>query len=342
MLLKKILFNRKKFRYAGLITRIYKAVTLSYDGEALFYKPDKFSKKKVYIVSGGEKNPDKVFYVIQRSPGFGLFSNVFFVLNHIRIAKQFNFIPIVDMQNYTTLYNEKKKIFNTYNAWEYYFDQISNYTLDEVYKSQNIILTNSTYYNNLGFETEISQSKELLEIFNNNIFIKKNKLKLIKILKRRLFKNQKILGVHFRSSFYKGSLPFTKEKIIQKIKEVNSKNEYDKIFIMTEDSKNLEHIINEFKDKVIYLKNTFRSNYSEDIWNSKLPNIRYKFGRDTLVQTALLSFCDAYIDIKTNPTQAVIAFNFNPLQKRFIENSKYKSNMSISDFFIYFIRLFKQ
>jgi hypothetical protein len=110
----------------------------------------------------------------------------------------------------------------------------------------------------LDFETDISKSFELLELFKSNILIKKNKFKLIKYLKRKLFKNQKILGVHFRGSHYKGCAPFTKEKIIQKIKEVNSKNDYDKIFIVTEDSNNLKHILNEFKDKVIYLKNTFR------------------------------------------------------------------------------------
>ena len=341
MFLNKIFYNKKN-RYRGFFTRLYKTITLTYDGEPLFNNPEKFSKKKLFIVNGGKLNPDKVFYVIKRSPGYGLFSNVLFVLNHIRIAKKFNFTPIVDMQNYTTLYNEKKKIFNTYNAWEYYFDQISNYTLDEVYESQNIIQTSSNYFKDIDFETEISKSKELLEIFRSNIFIKRNKLKLIKILKFKLFKNQKILGVHFRSSFYKGCATFTKEKIMQKINEVNSKNEYEKIFVVTEDPKNLKYLINKFKDKVIYLRGTPRPKYYDDYWKLKLPNIRYKLGRDTLVQTALLSYCDAYIDVPTNPSQAVIGFNFNPLQKRFIENFKHKSKLSTSDFFMYFIRLFKQ
>ena len=330
----------KKNRYKGLITKIYKIITLSNEPEPLFYRSDHFQKKNVFIITGGTKNPDKVFYVIQRSPGHGLFSNVLFVVNHIKIAKKFNFIPIVDMQNFTTWYNQKQKICNTYNAWEYYFDQLSNYTLKEVYDSQNIILTNSRYYTNSDFETDISKSLELSEIFKKNILIKKNKFKLIKFLKRKLFKNHKILGVHFRNSYYKGCAPFSKERIIQKINEVNSKNKYDKIFLMTEDVTNLEFILNEFKDKVIYLRNTHRSkNYD---YEGKLPNMRYKFGRDTLIQTALLSFCDAYIDIKTHPAQAVMAFNFNPTQKRFIENLKFNSKLSVKDFYIYFIRLFKQ
>ena len=32
----------------------------------------------------GEKNSSKIFYCINRSPGAGLFSNLTFVLNHLR------------------------------------------------------------------------------------------------------------------------------------------------------------------------------------------------------------------------------------------------------------------
>ena len=41
-----------------------------------------------YINNFGECNKDKIFYVIKRSPGTGLFSNVTFVLNHLINAKK--------------------------------------------------------------------------------------------------------------------------------------------------------------------------------------------------------------------------------------------------------------
>ena len=68
-------------------------------------------------------NPKKFFYVIRRSPGAGLFSNFIYVLNHLVISEQNGFIPIIDMENFTTIYNEKEKIDNTFNAWEYYFEK---------------------------------------------------------------------------------------------------------------------------------------------------------------------------------------------------------------------------
>lgn len=107
---------------------------------------DNIQKRKILDVIGGELNPDKVFYIIRRYPGTGLFSNLAYVINHIQIANRMGFVPIVDMKNYPTVYNEKKKIFGTYNSWEYYFEKLNNFDLDEVYKSKNIIMTDNKFY----------------------------------------------------------------------------------------------------------------------------------------------------------------------------------------------------
>ena len=115
----------------------------------------KLKKRKILDIFGGELNPDKVFYVIKRYPGTGLFSNLAYVINHIQIANRMGFIPIVDMHNFPTVYNEKKKIFGTHNAWEYYFEQLSNFTLEEVYKSKNIIMTDNKFYRDEEFKNKM-------------------------------------------------------------------------------------------------------------------------------------------------------------------------------------------
>ena len=51
------------------------------------------------------------------------------------------------MQNFFTIYNENNKINKTFNAWEYYFHQVSSYSIDEIYKSKKVIITNNTFYN---------------------------------------------------------------------------------------------------------------------------------------------------------------------------------------------------
>lgn len=62
------------------------------------------------VCSFGEKNKNKLFYVIKRFHGGGLFSNLLFVLNHLIHANKLGAVPIVDMENFTNLYSEKKKL----------------------------------------------------------------------------------------------------------------------------------------------------------------------------------------------------------------------------------------
>jgi hypothetical protein len=304
-----------------------------------FYQPilDKkvnFPKKKFFLINKGNLYPDKIFYVIQRYPGFGLFSNLAFVLNHIKIAKSLGFIPIVDMQNFPTIYNEKYKLFNTSNSWEYYFEQLSKFSLEEVYKSKNVILTDNRFYSkDLGFFSNITDSKDLVSILNNDIKLKKNKLNLIKSMKNRLFEDKKILGVHFRGTTYKTAgvvYAITKNQMINKINEILSKENYDKIFLVTEDVGNFDSIVNYFKDKVVFLNTSKRGKTDLEVWdNYSRSRHRYKLGRDILVETYLLSFCDGFIDIETNPRAIAHGLNLNPNQKRYTIDNGYNKSWPI-------------
>ena len=115
-----------------------------------------------------------------------MFSNVSFIVNHLKICDQYNFIPIVDMENFTTIYNEKEKIDNTYNAWEYYFEKLNKYSLKEVYKSQNVILTNEFYQDNMLHDIYKKDFfKYLRKIKLKNNFIKKLTLFLKKNSKKK-------------------------------------------------------------------------------------------------------------------------------------------------------------
>ena len=64
------------------------------------------------------------------------------------ITSLFGAIPVVDMENFTNPYNEKDQINNTLNSWEYYFNQTSDYSLKDIYKSKNVIDGKVLYSNN--------------------------------------------------------------------------------------------------------------------------------------------------------------------------------------------------
>ena len=74
-----------------------------------FDKINRKSKYKIANFSFGNKNKNKKFYVIKRTPGGGFFSNLLYVIVNLKIAEKNKYIPIIDMCNFPTNYNQKKK-----------------------------------------------------------------------------------------------------------------------------------------------------------------------------------------------------------------------------------------
>lgn len=287
--------------------------------------------------SFGDLNKDKIFYVIKRSPGTGLFSNVTFVLNHLKICQKNNFIPIVDMENFKTIYNENKKIKKTYNAWEYYFEKLNKFSLEEVYNSKNVLITSDKFFH--FFTYNIDLDDQMIKILQR-------KIKINKILNKsyerisNIFKNKKILGIHFRGTSYKRSpghpFPATKRQMLKITKKIIKEEKIDKIFLVTEEKNYLEFFQKNFGDKLIYIKCCYRSNKNDAFNIYPRDRHRYKLGREALLETLLLSKCDYFIYLCSNVSSAAISFNLNKDQKRIeIKNGINSKNILISQFLWY-------
>ena len=93
-----------------------------------------------------KNSKNQIFYIIRRTPGAGLFSNFIFVLNHLKIADSCGFLPIVDMENFLTIYNELNSVKSSKNAWDYYFNSKKKYDLKKIYKSGNFIITSNKFF----------------------------------------------------------------------------------------------------------------------------------------------------------------------------------------------------
>ena len=128
---------------------------------------------------------------------------------------------------------------------------------------------------------------------------------------------EKILGVHHRGTGYKiTEYPITINQMINIINEILEKENYDKIFLVTEDLNNFKALKNYFGEKLIYLDSSQRGVNNLDVWKTYPRTLhRYKLGRDILYETFLLSYCDGYFDIETNPTEFAHAMNLNTNQK---------------------------
>ena len=308
---------KKKIKYVFSLGR-YKQIILSLlreeNAKPLNTKKQySYIKKNLKIYEGSNidllqgKNKKKIFYIINRTPGSGLFSNVNFVLNQLLICKKSKFIPIIDMENYKTIYNENKKIFNTYNAWEYYFKKLNKYKLEDVYKSKNIIIKNKNQ------RIKFQMSNKIFDKYKNKI-IPHFRFKTLshKFIEKNFNKNDKILGIHFRGTSYKTAvghaLPPTPKIMSEFTDSLIKKYKYTKIFLVTEETKYLNFFKKKYKNKCYYL-NSFRSKNNEafKIYPRKLH--RYRLGAETLVEALVLSKCNGLAYIKSNLISAAIFFS---------------------------------
>ena len=263
---------------------------------------------RIYFKNYGNLNKNKNFYVIRRLPTAGFFSNITFILNNLKFCEKMGFIPIIDMKNYPSLYNEIKIIKKTKNSWEYYFEKLNKYSLDEVYKSKNVFLSPTTFQK----EMSIDMTNNEISKYINKLKIRKEILKKINSFSKKNFKNKhKILGVHFRGSTYKTArghgFPLTLKLMIKNIEYLIKNYNYKKIFVVTEEQKYLNVLKKKFKKKLIFY-NSFRMGKYDSFKIYPRKNHRYLLGEEILIETILLSKCNGLTFIKSNVTSAAKIF----------------------------------
>jgi len=302
--------------------------------KTLFTKETRYQLNKInslVIKSFGKLNKNKIFYVIKRSPGAGMFSNLTFVMNHLLIAQRHNFIPVVDMENYPTIYNEKKKINGTKNAWEYYFEPVSKYSLNEVYKSQNVFITSDKFSSE--FDHKIYNKKKFNKIYKL-IKIKKKLKNEILLIKKKLFKNKKIIGIHYRGTSYKTSanhpFPPTKLQMYNLIENSLRNKNLDKIFLSTEDEIMDTYLKTKFEGKILSV-HSFRSKVDNAFKIYPRNRHRYKLGKEIIVESYLLSFCKNFIFVQTNVSNFVRLIN-PKVKKKVLFNGLNSKNEYLAKF----------
>jgi hypothetical protein len=310
---------------------------------------EKFKGLNFQYKSYGNKNPEKLFYIIRRTPGAGFFSNLNFILHNILICKKLKMIPVIDMENYPTIHNCKIKINNSYNAWLYYFKPVSKYTLSEVYQSKNVILCdNKTSKNNLfnkdNYYSEFKYfngfqylTKEHRKIFKKYIVINKEILKKAEDFSKKYFKG-KILGVCFRGSDQKTSgyqpYPPTEEQMLNATNALIKKYKFDYIYICTEDINYLNLYKKNYQNKILYYDNP-RTDDKKDLFNANDNKHRYKIGLGNLIDMLLLSKTDYLLYAMSNiPAASIFYSNRNKFQKSIIDNGM-KGNIFISQYSFY-------
>lgn len=279
---------------------------------------------ELYHKSFGNKNKNKCFYIIK---GFeaGMFSTLQYVLAHIRLAEMMNMIPVVDFENFHTVFSCNPPAKNEKNIWLCFFKPISSYTLQEVYSSKNVFFGSGKYRWDMG---HYFSDDGFFEIYKKYINIQDEIVVKIESYKKEFdFANKRILGVQFRGweQNIAAGHPFgpTVKQMFKYTDEIINKYNIDKIYLATEQQEYHDAFINRYGNKVIYTPyfRTKKGLNGYKIYPEPRANHLYQCGVEIIINAFLLSECIGLIHSGTN----VSTFS------KFINNGKYEFEYFINN-----------
>lgn len=232
----------------------------------------------------GEKNKDKVFFVITSdSAQQGLYSTTFYMLPFIEYALKKKYIPIIDLKkSYVPMLQDKDKT-GQENPWEYYYEQpFQEYTLEEVYQSKHVIVMvdgavriTMPKWNEM-FPASDKEFKRWSKIIATYIRLNKNMQSKINVERDKLFvKGKKVLGVAIRAGLRAGMMKNKAlynatpkqpscEEFIELIEDKLAKWECDAIFLSCDDREYLEKISSHFGEICYYVERKLCRFFKDD------------------------------------------------------------------------------
>ena len=325
--------------------KIYRKITDKPVSNILLKKFDFVNNNPTYFFKKfGKKNKNKLFYVIKihekNKEGGGLFSNLLFILNHLKFAENLNAIPVIDLENFYNRYNQKQRIFGTRNSWQYYFEPVSNYNLNEVYQSQNVLVTNGFFSKNMKKNYHLD--KNFIRIFKKYIKIKKKFLIAANNFEKKNFLDKKVLGVHLRGTDRKTTanhpFPPTIGQMHHLINDAINKYKFNKIFLITDQAKYLKLFQKKYGNLLCFRKETFRSNQSK-IFDLKVRNNhRYEIGRDNIEEMLILSKLKYLICTTSNLSQTSCLISKNNMNFMEVQENGWNSKSLLKALIKFYVR----
>ena len=348
-----ILPQNKYRELAFSINEFYNDIVVRKTGVALAFKRNSlrhelFVKGRERKVSCGKKNPDKTFYVIR--PYYYLTRNELTVnvsnllmhyyrnLQHLAYAVEKGWIPVVDWENYGPFPHEEDYPVNgTVNCWEYYWNQPSEYTLEEVYQSKNVILSvqntrDNKYVPSCAFKSPLQQQAAEIASkcpqYDRLITLNDYTAKYVQEKQEQLFpEGSRILGVAIRGTSYGVSNSKTDisgqpvqpelDNLISSIKEAIDEWKMDYVFITCELESVILKIEDAIKDKVIYLPRIRyqtppkRGDVEKNLDPLYVPGQKYQTNLDYVTEMVLLSRCTSLLAAMSSGVRAALIWNDN-------------------------------
>lgn len=300
---------------------------------------------RLQYMSFGKLNSDKEFYILRKFPkAMGLLSCYLTYLGQLQLIAEKNYTPLVDMRThyYSGSHNSPDDV-GKINAWELYFEQLSDYDLGEVYQSKNVILGKGfTTDNAMILFNDQNITAEDITVWGT---LDREYFRLVPPLRERfeetyarLIKGKRVLGVMIREGYMVlaqardnedpaylthpgiGGHPVQPsiEKILIDIADRMTMWDCNYIFISAETNYVLDAIIDAFGSKVLFTERNRRIINSLSL--TEYRNSRQNFNEDMSVEQInsdyleevyLLSRCTCLLTGKCSGSVVAALWNSN-------------------------------
>jgi hypothetical protein len=304
----------------------------SYDTVTSFYCSLKVISSLVWckhIDTYGDKNADKTFYLIDTpTEAAGMVDIMQDVCVHTLLARERGWIPYVLFNKFPNQYLKDEND----NMWEYYFENVSDISIQEIMQSKNVISAkrNITRLRERGNNPYINELINWLHatirenLNHRKRFADQNQFKQLTKLNAQMEETvraavpwdtesgERVLGIVVRGTDYKdeavkarGSqwevkLP-SLANVVRKIEEVMNTWGYDYCFVATEDEEVFHELQKNLGTKMLYIEQE-RVVYDKDsgalylseMWKQKHVDT-YELGKKYLSVLYALSICDGLL-----------------------------------------------
>lgn len=261
--------------------------------------------KMLFSHKFGEMHPDRTFYLLSHPIHLrdGLFSYVFAFLEQMDFVERNGYIPVIDMQNFWSQYLDEEKV-GIENAWEYYYQPFSEYSLAEVYESSNVILgyDENCYKADYDRKYDIRRMSELYEKY---VRYRSDVASYIENeYEDKIDRTKKTLGVLYRGSDMSAlklknhPVQPTVDEMIASIYQYMEEWQCEQIFVSTEDAAAMDRFRAEF-GSLMSCTDQRRFGDTGQTWLANIhferQNDSYLKGLEYLTTIELLSRCDCLV-----------------------------------------------
>lgn len=308
----------KKIDYKRLVLDFKKSTLAAGISEDQFYKwcydgmDMTHDKTIVSIRQRGYKNQDKLIALLRLPfewiPTAGFYATFNRMLCGLCFADRLHFTPVVDRW-VGSPYLLDFPIDGADNVFEYYFQRVSDITIDEAYESYNVMVPSNVNMDVVLAECGIREwyrpndmyLKRMGSVYEKYIHLRPKIEAQMSADIENILHRKKTLGIHIRGTDFKGNWnlhpkALTVEDYIPFIQEVIEKYDMEQIFVATDDVGMVEAIRKVYPEVLFYQDvNRGEGETSVAFMDSEDKLYKYRLGYEVIRDAYTLAYCDYLI-----------------------------------------------